>query len=211
MVAELIQPGSRVPSVPTFGGSPFEQPEESSEPQRNPEQPGESSGSRRTPEQQVPERSNVLESSPSGRQAPATSGLGQAEASGPYDRQDNGASLPGQGRQEQARSTSPQAIAQDEKVFARYFTRGSQGAGEVERANVLREMERGNLEMAGPADHKEKWTGQNVTVVTLPVLPQVASDEKGQVHVRTLLERWESRVILHFNTISPRASLYAKA
>eukprot|EP00971_Amphidinium_carterae_P207018 4107364-Amphidinium_carterae.1 len=69
-------------------------------------------------------------------------------------------------------------------------------------------MERGNLEAAGPADHKEKWTGQNVT---LPVLPQVPADEKGQVHVRMLLERWESRTILHFNTISPRAGLYAKA
>eukprot|EP00971_Amphidinium_carterae_P078629 1555716-Amphidinium_carterae.1 len=176
MVAELIQPDSRVPGVPTFGGSPFEQPEESSGSQRNPEQPGESSRSRRIPEQQVPERLNVPESSPSGRQAPVTSGLGQAEANGPHDRQDNGSSLPGQGRQEQARSTSPQAIAQDEKIFARYFTRGSQGVGEVERANVLREMERGNLELAGPADHKEKWTGQNVT---LPALPQVASDEKG--------------------------------
>eukprot|EP00971_Amphidinium_carterae_P083387 1650318-Amphidinium_carterae.1 len=69
-------------------------------------------------------------------------------------------------------------------------------------------MERGNLEMAGPADLKEKWTGQNVSP---PVLPQVPTDEKGQVHVRTLLERWESRFILHFNTISPGAGLYAKA
>eukprot|EP00971_Amphidinium_carterae_P012394 243918-Amphidinium_carterae.1 len=135
MVAELIQPDSRVPGVPTFGGSPLGPPEESSGSQRNPDQPGESSGSRRTPEQQEPERSSVPESVPPGRQAPATSGLGEAEANGQYDRHDNGSSFPGQGRQEPARSTSPQAIAQDEKIFARYFTRGSQGVGEVERAN----------------------------------------------------------------------------
>eukprot|EP00971_Amphidinium_carterae_P180014 3570738-Amphidinium_carterae.1 len=122
MVAELIRLDSRVPGVPTFGGSPLGPPEESS-------------GSQRTPERQEPERSNVPESVPPGRQVPATSGLGQAEANGPHDRQDNGSSLPGQGRQEPARSTSPQAIAQDERIFARYFTRGSQGVGEVERAN----------------------------------------------------------------------------
>eukprot|EP00971_Amphidinium_carterae_P339758 6477741-Amphidinium_carterae.2 len=107
MVAELIQPDSRTPGVPTFGGSPLGLPEESSGSQRNPEPPGESSESRRTPEQQVPGRSNVSEGAPPGRPASATSGLGQAEVNGPPDRQDNGSSLSGQGRQEPARSTSP--------------------------------------------------------------------------------------------------------
>eukprot|EP00971_Amphidinium_carterae_P310484 6169851-Amphidinium_carterae.1 len=50
MVAELIQPDSKQPGVPTFGTSP-------------PEQPGESSGSRGPQEQSTPERSNVAESS----------------------------------------------------------------------------------------------------------------------------------------------------
>eukprot|EP00971_Amphidinium_carterae_P024417 481641-Amphidinium_carterae.1 len=48
MVAELIKPDSRQPSVPTFGTSP-------------PEPPGESSGSRGAPEQSTPERANVAE------------------------------------------------------------------------------------------------------------------------------------------------------
>eukprot|EP00971_Amphidinium_carterae_P024053 474867-Amphidinium_carterae.1 len=198
MVAELIQPESSVPPVPTFGGIPLDQSGEPSVPPRNSEQPGESSGSQRPPEPPNPGRTSVPESPAPGRPFPSPLGSGQADSRG----------QPGHGPPEQSRSTSPQAIAHDEKVFARYFTRGSQGAGEADRANVLREMERGNLEMGGPADHKEKWTGQNVTP---PLLPQVPTSEKEQVHVRTLLERWESRFILHFNTISPRAGLYAKA
>eukprot|EP00971_Amphidinium_carterae_P001800 36089-Amphidinium_carterae.1 len=114
MVAELIQPDSREPGIPTFGTN-------------SSEQPGESSGSRRTPEQPIPERSYVPENSSPGRQVPGTSGLGPAGANGLYERQDIGSNLPGQGRHEQARSTSPQVLAQDEKIFSRYFTRGSQG------------------------------------------------------------------------------------
>eukprot|EP00971_Amphidinium_carterae_P317315 6308639-Amphidinium_carterae.1 len=95
MVAELIQPHSREPGVPTFGNDP-------------PEQPGESSGSRRNPEQSTPERPNVPENSSPGRQVPGTSGLGSAEANFPSERQDLGSNLPEQGRHEQARSTSPQ-------------------------------------------------------------------------------------------------------
>eukprot|EP00971_Amphidinium_carterae_P310271 6165752-Amphidinium_carterae.1 len=71
-------------------------------------------------------------------------------------------------------------------------------------------MERGNLDLepVNQSDHKEKWSGQDSA---LPTLPQVANDDKGQVHVRMSLERWESRLILHYNTISPKAGLYAKA
>eukprot|EP00971_Amphidinium_carterae_P310272 6165752-Amphidinium_carterae.2 len=111
MVAELIQPDSRQTGVPTFGTNP-------------PETPGESSGSQRTPEQPTPERSNVPESSLPGRQVPGASVLGSAGANGLSERQDIGTDPLGQGRHEQARSTSPQVLAQDEKIFSKYFTRG---------------------------------------------------------------------------------------
>eukprot|EP00971_Amphidinium_carterae_P328710 6460718-Amphidinium_carterae.1 len=88
MVAELIQPDTREPVVPTFGGSHLEQPGEFSAPQGNSEQPGESSGSQRPPEQQVPGRTNIPEGASTGRQAPAPPGFGQAEARGSQGRQD---------------------------------------------------------------------------------------------------------------------------
>eukprot|EP00971_Amphidinium_carterae_P277809 5514129-Amphidinium_carterae.1 len=164
MVAELIQPDSKQPVVPMFGSG-------------SPEQPGESSGSRGPPEKSTPERSNTAESSIPGRQVPGVSVLGSPRANGPSERQDVGTDPLGQGRHEQARSTSPQVLAQDEKILSKYFTRGSQGVGEEERANVLREMERGNLEPVNQTDHKEKWSGQDSA---LPPLPQVANDDKGQ-------------------------------
>eukprot|EP00971_Amphidinium_carterae_P128860 2552112-Amphidinium_carterae.1 len=148
------------------------------------------------------------------RQDPGVSVLGSPGTNGATGNAGDGA-VPnlasGQGRQEQERSTSPiegPILPSDERILGRYFTRGSQGVGEEERANVLQEMEKRNLEPYNQGDQKEKWAGQDSS---LPPLPLGTDDEKQQVHVQLALERWESRLILHYNTISLKAGLYIKA
>eukprot|EP00971_Amphidinium_carterae_P050385 992605-Amphidinium_carterae.1 len=96
----------------------------------------------------------------------------------------------------------------DERILGRYFTRGSQGAGEEERAAVLQDIERGVLESVNHNDAKEKWNGIDSG---LPPLPLGADEDKNQVHVRASLERWESKLIMFYSTISPKAGAYIKA
>eukprot|EP00971_Amphidinium_carterae_P248418 4931763-Amphidinium_carterae.1 len=116
-------------------------------------------------------------------------------------------SFPVQGGREPARSASPITI-NDEKILGRYFTRGSQGAGEEERAAMLSDIERGVIEPFNHHDTKEKWNGLDTA---LPALPQGTDEDKGQVHVRASLERWESNLIMFYATISPKAGAYIRA
>eukprot|EP00971_Amphidinium_carterae_P208938 4145054-Amphidinium_carterae.5 len=115
--------------------------------------------------------------------------------------------IPGQEGRDQARSASP-ITANDERILGRYFTRGSQGLGEEDRANVLRNIERGVLEPVNHNDPKERWSGLDSA---LPPLPQIPDEDKNQVHVRAAVERWESRLIQFYTTISPKAGAYIKA
>eukprot|EP00971_Amphidinium_carterae_P257283 5107523-Amphidinium_carterae.3 len=85
-------------------------------------------------------------------------------------------------RREQARSASPITV-NDERILSRYFTRGSQGIGEEDRAAILFDIERGVLEAANHTDTKEKWNGLDSA---LPPLPQCADEDKSQVHVRAI-------------------------
>eukprot|EP00971_Amphidinium_carterae_P030513 600203-Amphidinium_carterae.2 len=180
-----------------FGTNPREQASEASNSRGPPEQPG-STG--------LSAAAGVV----TDKQAPGVSVLGSPGTNCANGSEGDG-SLPGlvsgQGGREQARSSSP-ILPSDEKILGRYFTRGSQGIGEENRAHVLQEMEKRNFIPFNQGDPKEKWTGLDAS---LPPLPLGTEDEKQQVHVRVALERWESRLILFYSAISPKAGLYIKA
>eukprot|EP00971_Amphidinium_carterae_P250688 4976564-Amphidinium_carterae.1 len=170
--------------------------------------PGVASSSRRPPEHPGSIGAVPAASGPTERSVPGAALLGSSGTNNASGSAGSGA-LPGTASSQegrgQARSVSP-INTNDEKILGQYFTRGSQGIGEEERAKVLREIEEGTL-MFNSTD-KEKWTSLESS---LPSLPAGTDDEKQQVHIRVAVERWESQLILFYNTISPKAGAYAKA
>eukprot|EP00971_Amphidinium_carterae_P265052 5257831-Amphidinium_carterae.1 len=73
----------------------------------------------------------------------------------------------------QIRDVSP-VYADDDRTLGKYFTRGSQGRGEDDRAAILREIEDGTLLTQYPID-KEKWQSLEAS---MPKLPQGSTDPK---------------------------------
>eukprot|EP00971_Amphidinium_carterae_P244053 4846109-Amphidinium_carterae.2 len=186
-------------SVPVFGA---QHPERREEPGDTWGQPG-GSGPPGFAAQPAPAQGHAEQVNPGGSVL-GSSGISLGSGSGGVGSSQN--AVPGQERREQARSASPITLS-DERILGRYFTRGSQGIGEEDRANVLLVIERGVLEAVNHTDAKEKWSGLDSA---LPSLPQGADEDKGQVHVRASLERWESSLILFYSTISPKAGAYIK-
>eukprot|EP00971_Amphidinium_carterae_P307297 6106772-Amphidinium_carterae.2 len=75
----------------------------------------------------------------------------------------------------QVRDVSPVNV-DDERILAKYFTRGAQGRGEDNRAVILRCLEENSLTQQYPTD-KEKW--QNLEA-SLPKIPQLSTDPAVQ-------------------------------
>eukprot|EP00971_Amphidinium_carterae_P324943 6454973-Amphidinium_carterae.2 len=182
-------------SVPVFGA----QHSERAEPSDTRGQPDSS----RTPGFTVPAQGHAEQVNPGGSVL-GSSGLNLGSGNVGAEASQN--AVPGQERREQARAASPITLS-DERILGRYFTRGSQGIGEEDHASVLQDIEIGVLEAVNHTDAKEKCSGLDSA---LPPLPQGADEDKGQVHVRASLGRWESRLILFYSTISPKAGAYIK-